>query len=117
LDSEPKILITGGSGKLGRELIKVFPNSLHPSHSGMDITDEGAVSLYIRNNRPDIIIHCAAIGNVRKCEENKELAWAVNVKGTENLVEACKAYVPTSYFIYISTALWQGKSGHIQEHL
>ena len=38
-----KTLITGGSGILGTELKKLFPNSLFPSHSDLDITNNEMV--------------------------------------------------------------------------
>jgi dTDP-4-dehydrorhamnose reductase len=111
-----KIFITGGTGKLGRELVKIFPNSLHPTHSELDITNETAVYNFIKKNSPDIIIHTAAITSVRRCEEEKELAWKVNVGGTENLVRACLNYQPNCYFIYISTAcVFRGDKGDYVE--
>lgn len=107
-----KIFITGGTGKLGRELVKIFPNSLHPTHSELDITNEVAVRQFVKQNSPDVIIHTAAITSVRRCEEERELAWKVNVGGTENLVKACLEYKPDCYFVYISTAcVFHGDKG------
>jgi dTDP-4-dehydrorhamnose reductase len=111
-----KVFITGGTGKLGKELIKIFPNSLHPTHSELDITDKVAVHNFIKKNLPEIIIHTAAITSVRLCEEEKELAWKVNVGGTENLVETCLIYQPNCYFVYISTAcVFHGDKGNYVE--
>jgi dTDP-4-dehydrorhamnose reductase len=98
------ILITGGTGKLGRELVKLFPNALHPTHEELDITNEIDVYNFIKNSIPDIVIHTAAITSIRRCEEERELVWKVNVKGTENLVRACLEYKKDCYFVYISTA-------------
>jgi dTDP-4-dehydrorhamnose reductase len=111
-----RILITGGTGKLGRELVKIFPNSLHPTHEELDITHENSVFNFIKDNRPSLIIHAAAITSVRRCETEKELAWKVNVGGTENLVKACLKYQPNCYFIYISTAcVFHGDRGNYAE--
>ncbi|MEM3573662.1 MAG: NAD(P)-dependent oxidoreductase [Nitrososphaeria archaeon] len=110
------ILITGGTGKLGRELVKIFPNSLHPTHNELDITNEVVVREFIKQNLPDIIIHTAAMTDVRRCEEERELAWKVNVNGTENLVKACLEYKPDCYFLYISTAcVFHGDKGDYVE--
>jgi len=97
------ILITGGSGKLGKELIKRFPNTVHPSHKEMDITNPQSVNTYIAEQRPDLVIHCAAITGIRECEEKQQKAWQVNVLGTENLAKACQK-LPNCYFVYVSTA-------------
>lgn len=111
-----KVLITGSSGKLGSELIRVFPNAFAPSHKELDITDGMAVARYVENNAPDVIIHCAALTGIRECEENKDLAWSVNVQGTENLVKACENAVPDSYFLYVSTAcVFYGDRGNYVE--
>lgn len=111
-----KIFITGGTGKLGSELVKIFPDSLHPTHSELDITNESVVYNFIKKELPDVIIHTAALTSVRQCEEEKELAWKVNVGGTENLVKACLTYKPDCYFIYISTAcVFHGDKGNYIE--
>jgi len=111
------VMITGGSGKLGRELIKLYLNSFHPSHKELDIIDEDATLKYIEKNKPDTIIHCAALTGIKQCEENKDLAWKINVKGTENLVRACKKFKPDCYFLYISTAcVFHGDTGNYTEN-
>jgi dTDP-4-dehydrorhamnose reductase len=109
-------LITGSTGKLGKELVKVFPGALAPTHKMLDITDKEAVLSFIRENKPDMIIHCAALTGIRECENNKELAWRVNVEGTENLVRACEKVVKNCYFVYISTAcVFYGDKGDYVE--
>lgn len=111
-----RVFITGGTGKLGKELIKVFPNSLHPTHRELDITNRNAVFRYIENKRPDVIIHCAAITGIRQCEDNKKLAWRVNVEGTENLVKAFEKHKDNGYFVFISTAcVFYGDKGDYVE--
>lgn len=112
-----KVLITGGTGKLGKELVKATPNSLHPTHKELDITNKGALDSFVRENMPDVIIHCAALTGIRDCEENKELAWKVNVEGTENIVKACLEYNRKCYFVYISTAcVFYGEKGDYVEN-
>lgn len=101
---EPKLLITGSTGKLGKELVKVFPNALAPPHKSLDITDKEVVTNFVSKSKPDIIIHCAALTGIRECENDKEKAWRTNVEGTENLVKACEKFVENCYFVYISTA-------------
>lgn len=111
-----KILITGGTGRLGRELVKDYLGSLAPTHSELDLCDREAVFEYITMSRPDLIIHTAAIADVKKCEEEKQFAWNSNVAGTENLVDACLEHIPGVYFVYISTAcVFEGNRGLYKE--
>jgi len=105
-------LITGYPGNLGKELVKVFPDSIHPSHKEFDITDRDEVFRVFERNRITTIIHAAALAGIRPCEENKELAWKTNVEGTENLVNACLKYSHDAYLAYVSTAcVFDGHSG------
>ena len=98
------ILVTGSTGTLGRELSKEFPDSLRPTHQELDITDQVAINKYIETYQPSIIIHAAALTDVKKCEVEKALAWKINADGTGNLVDALLSYAPKSYLVYISTA-------------
>ena len=111
-----KTLITGGSGILGTELKKLFPNSLFPSHSELDITNHEMVFDYFSKNEFDSIIHTAAMTSIRQCESEKKLSWDTNVIGTKNLVDATAKFRPNSKFIYLSTAcVFDGHDGMYKE--
>lgn len=96
--------------------MRVFHNRLAPNHEELDLTDNVAVSRYIKTNKPELLLHCAALTGIRECEENKEKAWRVNVEGTENLVKACEDAARDCYFIYVSTAcVFYGDKGNYVE--
>jgi dTDP-4-dehydrorhamnose reductase len=110
------VFVTGSTGNLGRELVKVFPSALAPTHKEVGITDRDAIFEFVRKNKPNALIHCAALTGVRECEDNKEMAWKVNVEGTENLVKACEKVARNCYFIHISTAcVFYGDKGNYIE--
>ena len=111
------ILITGSTGILGKELLKLFPDSIHPTHKELELSDNDKVLKFIQNHSIDVIIHAAALTGVRDCEEDKSKAWKYNVTGTENLVNAFKKYCPDGYFVYISTAcVFDGHRGMYNEN-
>ena len=111
-----KSLITGGSGILGTELKKFFPDSLFLSHSELDITNHEMVFDYFSKNEFDSIIHTAAMTSIRQCESEKKLSWGTNVVGTKNLVDATTEFRPNSKFIYLSTAcVFDGHDGMYKE--
>ena len=110
-----KMMITGASGKLGTALLKLFPDSLHPTHTELELSNREAVFNYIKEHQPSIIVHTAALTGVRECEEDKSKAWKSNVLGTENLVDACLKHDPV-YFVHISTAcVFDGHRGFYTE--
>ena len=110
------ILITGGSGSLGSELQNILPESLSPAREDLDITNKEQVLNYFKNHSIDQIIHTAAITSIRLCEENKQLAWDVNVQGTRNLVDCILQSKSNVKLVYVSTAcVFDGHSGMYNE--
>ena len=83
---------------------------------GLDITDAEAVGRVIAEVKPDAVIHCAAWTAVDAAEDEDKQATVrrVNVDGTRNIAEACKAldckmlYLSTDYvFDGQGTKPWQ----------
>jgi dTDP-4-dehydrorhamnose reductase len=89
-----QILMTGGSGLLGRELQK-YLQVIAPSHTTMDIREINTLQGY----SADTIIHCAAYTDVIQAETDRDTCFAVNVGGTYNLLRE----YPNAYFVYISS--------------
>ncbi len=84
-----KILVTGGKGQLGTDCVRVFREThevLAIDLDELDITRLADLEALVRRFMPNIIINCAAYTQVDNCEIEKNLAWNVNVTGTENLV-------------------------------
>lgn len=98
------ILITGGSGLLGKELRKLFPDIVAPTHEEMDIIkDEGALGF-------ELIVHCAAYTDVARAENQKQLCYDTNVIGTRKLADTG---IP---MVYISTEyVFNGEKGMYKE--
>ena len=111
-----KVLITGGTGRLGRELVKQFPESLHPTRQELGIEVKAQVENYISEKKPAVIIHTAAVTSVPFCEENRNEAYETNVGGTEKLINACLNHDSDCYFVLISTAcVFRGDVGNYVE--
>lgn len=109
------MIVTGGSGRLGKELQKNFPDALFPRHFELDITNKDSVREYFQTNTPDTVIHAAALTDVRSCEENWKKAESVNIGGTGNIVEACESCC--TKLVYISTAcVFDGENAPFSEN-
>jgi len=88
-----KILVTGASGQLGRELVQIFSESrielLSATRIQLDITNYDQVKNYLSQYLPDWVINCAAYTNVDLAEKNTVLSHQVNAHGPENLAKIC----------------------------
>ena len=109
-----QILLTGGSGLLGTELLKLESDLLAPSHEELDITDATAVADYVAAHPPDVILHAAAMTSNREVEANSDIARKVNVDGTANLAAACAG--TRIRLVYLSTDyVYKGEQGNYSE--
>lgn len=98
-----KILITGANGMLAKAVIDEFKQEelLCTDVNELDITDLRAVEKIVANNKPDLIINCAAYTAVDKAEEQKDLAFKINAEGPKNLAIASKQN--DAILVHIST--------------
>ena len=121
------IILTGASGLLGRKILEnlekrkdkviaiynrnpITPRSPNILTIRLDISKTIELEDLIMKNRPEIIIHTAALTNVDECEVNKEKAWRINVEATRSIVRAAK--VVKSYIVYVSTDyVFDGEKG------
>jgi len=99
-----RVLITGGTGQLGRALSRLAPEGVQVTALGSsqcDITDQPAVSRAVITCQPDLVIHCAAMTDVDGCERDPGKAWRVNALGTQHVAAA--ATEAGARLVYIST--------------
>ena len=74
------ILITGASGMVGRELIKLIPNAHCPSSAELDLINPIAVKEYMGANSFDYVIHLAAyVGSLHDNIDNRTLYFDQNI--------------------------------------
>ena len=109
-----QILLTGGSGLLGTELLKLSTNVLAPNRNELDIRDASAVAAYVANAAPGVILHAAAVTNNREIEVDPAAALEVNIKGTANIALACLG--TDIRLVYVSTDyVYKGDRGNYAE--
>src|SRR3989344_4554304 len=109
-----KLLMTGGSGLLGREILKLDPSIISPSHNEMDITDEKKVLAVLQKHQPDIVLHLAAETKPLEHEKTPEPGLKINIIGTANVALACHSL--GIRMVYTSTDyLYVGKGPHKED--
>lgn len=98
-----KILVTGNRGFVGTETQKLLEKEGHQVigydlMEGFDICDSQQLERIILENRPDRILHLAAIARFADADSNPKLAFETNVFGTANVASIAKKYhIPLVY--------------------
>jgi dTDP-4-dehydrorhamnose reductase len=87
-----KIIIFGANGMLGHALQQVFLQAHFFGHRDVDISDRDAVMKIVRRERPRVLINAAAYTDVDGCEDNRDLAFAVNGQGPGYIATACSDF-------------------------
>ncbi len=106
------ILLTGASGRLGKELASLlrYEGVYTPSRQTLDITSRQKCDFIIRGARPSLVIHCAAYTATWKGEQERDLCWQTNVDGTRHVADACAAV--GARLVYVSTdSVFRGDRG------
>lgn len=103
MNKKKKCFVTGGNGFIGTNLCNCLINQ------GYDVVSYDMVEKKIDNNvewiagdildseklsysmeGADVVIHLAAMVGVKNCLQNPQLVVETNVKGTDNIIDACK---------------------------
>lgn len=88
-----RILVTGGTGQVGGELVKVLAllgNVVAPGRDEMDLANAESVREAIRAVQPRWIVNPAAYTAVDKAESEPELAFAINAEAVKAIGEEAR---------------------------
>ncbi len=122
-------MVTGGEGFLGRAVVDSLSragfdriirvarrtdlrkNVINPDwrgvfHNVVDLTNGVDISDLMFSSPPDIVVHCAAVSNLRDARNDPGVT-RVNVVGTHNLLLHCP---PKTRFVYLSSASVYGNA-------
>lgn len=117
------ILILGGTGALGKTLIKrywkdntiiVFSRDEHKHYHLLkeypnvisvigDIKDKDSIMNTLLRYKPQIVINTAALKHVPICEENPYESVKTNIIGHQNVIECVNLYGDLESLIFVST--------------
>lgn len=105
-----KILVTGGSGMVGRFLKEIIPDAIYLSSKDCDLTNPIETELLIKTYKPDVIIHLAAkvggiIDNINKPAEY----FDNNVLMNTMLLKCAHKYGVEKFIGILSTCIYPDK--------
>jgi dTDP-4-dehydrorhamnose reductase len=119
-----RLLVTGASGLLGinlalRESAHRDVTGITNSHSldgvpfrvqSVDLSALGTIDRMLDENRPEAVIHCAAMADIDTCEKQPEKAVQINSTMPGILAKACRAR--DIRLVHLSTdAVFDGERG------
>jgi dTDP-4-dehydrorhamnose reductase len=128
-----KVLVTGANGLLGQHLIKVllhknyqviatsrgesrlpFEPSSNYTYRAMDVANAMETFSVMSNEKPDVVVHAAAMTQVDDCELRPQQCERINVQGTSQVLTDAETF--SSHFIFISTDfVFDGEKGNYSE--
>ena len=116
--SKPLVWITGANGLIGRYLVQTAPEFAPRrrvralTRDQFDLLDFDAVGREFARDRPQLVIHCAAVSTAAEAQANPALARRVNIEATRRLAELAAEV----RFIFFSTDLvFDGRKGDYVE--
>lgn len=125
------VLVTGSNGLLGQKLTHLLESEEGVTlvatgrknnrvvlkkgrYLPLDVTSESEVDRVIGAERPDVVIHTAAMTQVDQCETERTACWLNNVTAVSNVGQACEKH--NAHMIHLSTDfIFDGSHGPLDE--
>jgi dTDP-4-dehydrorhamnose reductase len=128
-----KVLVTGANGLLGQHLVPYllrhnyaviatgrgpsrvpFSEEANYRYYDADISNEAMVHEIFLKERPEIVVHGAAMTQVDACEQQQDACFEINVQATAQLLVMAEQM--SNLFIYLSTDfVFDGEQGYYTE--
>jgi dTDP-4-dehydrorhamnose reductase len=83
--SDPRVLVTGAGGQVGRALRANLPAAVFLDRAALDVCDADAVRAAF--GRGDVVVHAAAMTDVDGCERDEAAAFAANADAARHVAE------------------------------
>ncbi len=86
-----KIVLIGKNGQLGSDCLELFQQEhilVALGSRELDITEAQQVEAMVRRERPQVVVNCAAYTKVDACEQERAVAYRINVAGPRHLASS-----------------------------
>jgi GDP-L-fucose synthase len=106
-----RVLLTGGSGMVGRNLLESPLGSafevIAPRRADVDLMDRSALLAYLRDARPDAVVHAAAtVGGIQANIDEPVRFLAENVQTSLNILTSAREAGVTTFLNIASSCMY-----------
>ena len=102
-----KVLVTGGTGMIGRSLKTVIPDAIYISSKDCDLCNQVSVNNLFTFINPDYVIHLAAkVGGVKANSDFLGDFYKENILINTNVLEAAKKFKTKKVLSLLSTCIY-----------
>ena len=116
--NQPLAWISGANGLIGNYLVLTAPRCAPRwrvralTRDRLDLLDFAAVRREFQKDKPQLVIHCAAISTIAGAQANPALARRVNVEATKLLAELA---AEVQFVFFSSDLVFDGRKGNYVE--
>ena len=101
------ILVTGGTGMIGRSLQEIMPEAIYVSSADYDLTIQDDVTKMFRYIRPDIVIHLAAmVSGIQDNMMRPSDHFEDNILMNAFMVQAARKFQTPNFIGMLSTCIY-----------
>jgi GDP-L-fucose synthase len=102
-----RILVTGGSGQLGRELRIIMPDAIFVSSADYDLTSQEETEAMIASIKPTHVIHTAAkVGGIIDNIKHQTEYYTDNLLMNTNVINSCLKHNVENFIGILSTCIY-----------
>ncbi len=102
-----RVLLTGSRGFVGAHLVaRLAERGLQPiatDREDLDVTDADAVAALVAKERPDAVVHLAAVSSVGAARRDPRLAFRVNFVGARILLASVARFAPRARVLLVAS--------------
>jgi nucleoside-diphosphate-sugar epimerase len=102
-----RVLVTGSRGFVGGHLVpELVARGLRPietDREDLDVADPDAVDALVASERPDAVVHLAALSSIGAARRDPRQAFRVNFAGARNLLAAVSRHAPRARVLLVGS--------------
>jgi GDP-L-fucose synthase len=108
-----KILVTGGSGLVGKTLKTILPSAIYLNSKEADLTDSLQTKLLFAKHEPDAVVHLAAyVAGMSNYASEKIEQIQDNVLMNSNVIKNCYEFKVKKFIAILSSCIYPDTCNH-----